>query len=98
VSTPDQHVEIVDDAEARRYEARIDGAVAGLVTYRLRPGRIEFMHTEVRPAYEGHGLGGRLAEFVLDDARRRGISVVPTCPFIKEYIDEHDAYADLLAS
>ncbi|MFL6240327.1 MAG: GNAT family N-acetyltransferase [Actinomycetes bacterium] len=98
MSTPEQHVEFVDNAEAHQYEVRMDGALAGFVTYRLRPGRIEFIHTEVRDEFEGHGLGSRLAAAALDMARDRGWSVTPTCPFIEDFINEHDEYAPLLAS
>ena len=98
MSTPEQHVDVADNPEAHQYEVRIDGGLAGFATYRLHPGRIEFVHTEVRPEYEGHGLGSRLAEAALDDVRVRGLTVTPTCPFIKDFIDEHAEYADLLAS
>ncbi len=97
MSNPEQHVELADNAEAHQYEARIDGALAGFVTYRLRPGVIEFVHTEVRDEFEGHGLGSRLAAGALDMARERGLSVQPSCPFIKSYIEEHAEYADLVA-
>jgi predicted GNAT family acetyltransferase len=98
MSKPEQHVEFVVNEEARRYEVRVDGAVAGFVTYRMHPERIEFVHTEVRPEYEGHGLGSRLAAAALDYARENGWSVTPTCPFIKDYIEDHTEYRDVLAS
>jgi predicted GNAT family acetyltransferase len=98
MSTPEQHVEFVDNAEARQFEVRVDGALAGFVTYRLRDGVIEYLHTEVRDEFEGHGLGSRLAAAALDNARERGLSVVPTCPFIKAFIKDNEDYADLLAS
>lgn len=98
MSNPEQHVEFVDNEEAHQFEVRIDGALAGFVTYRLRPGQIEYLHTEVRDEFEGHGLGSRLAAAALDCARERGLSVKPTCPFIRDYIQEHATYADLLAS
>jgi uncharacterized protein len=90
-------IEIVDRPERRRYEIDVDGRVAGFVTYRLRPGLIIFIHTEVDPAFAGRGLGARLAAFVLDDARARRLRVVPACPFIARYIRSHPAYADLVA-
>ena len=33
----------------------------------------------------------------LDDARSRGEQVVPTCSFIRGWIDKHADYADLVA-
>jgi len=44
----------------------------------------------------GVGLGSVLARGALADARRRGLPVVPICPFIAAYIRRHaDEYADI---
>jgi len=93
----EQELRVVDNPAERRYEALVGDQPAGIVTYRLRPGQIVFLHTEVLPAFEGRGIGSRLAAGVLDDARSRGLSVVPRCPFIAAYIRRHPAYADLVA-
>ena len=75
----------------------MDGALAGFAFYRLRPGRIVFVHTEIDDAYAGRGLGGQLARAALDAARARGLTVRPDCPFIKGWIAKHPEYADLVA-
>jgi uncharacterized protein len=90
-------VEVRDNPGESRFEILSDGDVAGFVTYALHSDHITFIHTEIEPAYEGHGLGGQLARYVLDDARRRGLPVVPMCPFIAGYIRRHpDEYLDLV--
>jgi len=88
---------VVDVAEAGRYEARFGDEVAGFAEYTLDGERIVFTHTQVDPAYEGKGVGGNLARGALDDARARGLVVVPRCPFIRGWIARHPAYADLVA-
>jgi hypothetical protein len=93
---PEQQVEVVDNNAEERYEALVDGTPAGSAFYHLRPGRIVFLHTEVDPSYEGHGVGSRLAKTALDDARSKGLRVVARCPFIARYIREHDEYQDLV--
>jgi uncharacterized protein len=90
-------IRIVDVPELGRYELYFDGHRAGLATYLRSPGRINFIHTEIDPAYEHHGLGHQLARFVLDEARAHGESVRPRCPFIAEYIRDHPEYSDLVA-
>ncbi len=89
-------VEIRDNTEYLRYEARLGGRVAGFSQYRIRPGHLVFIHTKVDPAYEGRGIGSRLVRWELDDVRRRGLKVVPVCPFVRAFIRRHDEYADLL--
>lgn len=88
---------VVDVPQAHRYELMLDGRRVGLLAYRRGKNRIALTHTEVAPACEGRGLGGRLAARALDDARAQGLVVVPLCPFIAWYIDRHPQYADLVA-
>ena len=90
-------VSVVQNPDRDRYEAFLGDELAGFAVYRLREGVIEFVHTEVDDAFEGHGVGGALARGALDDVRRDGTrKVVATCPFIKQWIERHDDYTDLL--
>lgn len=81
-----------------RYEAWVDGALAGFTEYRTRrDGVVVFVHTEVDDAYEGQGVGSRLVRGALDDVRAQGATIVARCPFVARYVADHPAYADLLA-
>ena len=80
-----------------RYEASIDGIAVGHLRFREHNGQMVLIHTEVDPAYEGHGIGGAIARFALDEARERGATVVPECPFVRAYLSHHPEYADLVA-
>jgi predicted GNAT family acetyltransferase len=88
---------VTDNPSANRFEITVDGQVAGFAAYQRRDGVIEFTHTEVDDAYEGQGLGSALVREALEAARRDGLRVVPSCPFVKEYIERHDEYTDLVA-
>jgi predicted GNAT family acetyltransferase/glutaredoxin len=90
--------EVIDVPERSRYELRVGGETVGEAAYRLRDGRIVLIHTEIDEALEGRGLGSVLAAAVLEDARRRGLQVVPLCPFMAGYIERHPEHADLVAS
>jgi predicted GNAT family acetyltransferase len=37
-----------------------------------------------------------MAQHVLDDARGRGLEVVPICPYVSAYIRRHPDYRDLV--
>jgi len=89
-------IEIADDADKKRYEIHSEGELAGFVTSRLKAGLIELVHTEIDEEFEGHGLGSRLIVFALDDARQRGLAVLPFCPFVNDYIQRHRQYAELV--
>src|SRR4051812_19324387 len=93
-------ITVSDNPAESRFEIYCDAELAGFAEYdgsHLDDGRIVFTHTEVDPRFEGHGVGGRLVRFALDDARARGLAVVPSCPFVRRYIREHPAYKDLVA-
>ncbi len=82
-----------------RYEALLDGELAGFMTYRLAEGTIELVHTEIDDAFEGKGVGSVFVREVLDEIRRDGTrQVIASCPFVKEWIERHPDYADLLVA
>lgn len=85
-----------DNAAAQQYELYVDGRQAGHAEYRPLPGARELPHTELDDQYGGQGLGSRLVQFALDDLRERGLKVIPTCPFVADYIGKHPEYQDLV--
>jgi uncharacterized protein len=86
-----------DNAELHRFEIRGDDEVAGFAEYHDHAGGRTFTHTEIDDAYEGQGLGSTLVRFALDDARERGLDVIPVCPFVRGYIARHpEDYVDLV--
>ena len=98
-SGPTDELVVRDVPEANRYEARFGDLLAGVAEYRRRSdGVVVFTHTEVADEVEGRGIGGRLVRWALDDVRRRGLQLVPRCPFVHSFIERHPEYADLVAA
>jgi predicted GNAT family acetyltransferase len=89
---------VTDHPDQLRYEIEVDGEVAGFLLYRVEPGVLELVHTDVDPKWEGKGVGGALVQGALDDVRARGLKVRPFCPFVAAYIRRHPEYEDLVAS
>jgi uncharacterized protein len=87
---------ILNNEAEQRYELWVGDALA-LAAYKLEGDVIRFTHTEVPKALEGQGIGSRLIGNALDDVRRRGLKVVPLCPFVRRYIERHPETQDLLA-
>ena len=89
--------QVTNNESEHRYEAHIDGNLAGFAAYQLTDQLIVFTHTEVDPAFEGRGVGGALARGALDEvAQDDSLRVVPRCPFIKAWIARHPDYAALV--
>ena len=85
-----------DNPDAGRFEILVGDEVAGFAEYSVAHGIATMPHTVVDDAYDGQGLGSRLARYALDTVRERGLEVRPSCPFIRDYIERHEEYADLV--
>lgn len=89
---------VTDNPSASRYELHVGDDLAGLVEYKLghHDSVISLLHTKIEDAFQGQGLAGHLARYTLDDARKRGLSVLPFCPYINSWIKKHPEYTDLV--
>ena len=93
---PMRDLSVIDAEAEQRYEASIGGELAGTIEYVVKHDRLALIHTEVLSAYEGRGVGGALIRFALDEARRRGLRVIPTCPFVRSYAESHPETHDVV--
>jgi uncharacterized protein len=80
---------VEDNPAASRYELQVAGQLAGRIDYRLGDGTISMNHAEVEPALRGQGLGQALAAGALADVEKRGLKVIPRCPFVVAYLKRH---------
>ena len=87
-------VTVVDNPAEARFEAHVDGSLAGFAEYDLADGVITFVHTEVDDAFEGHGVGSTLVRSALDDVLDRSDlrGVRASCPFVRDWIRHHPDY------
>jgi predicted GNAT family acetyltransferase len=87
--------EVTDNTAANRFELKRDGDSAELV-YRLHGNRLVLVHTEVPESLGGHGVGGRLVRAAVARAARDGLTVVPVCPYARQWLEKHpDAVGDV---
>jgi len=88
-----------DNARELRYElVDDDGKVIGEIRYRREPGAVALVHTEVDPAREGQGLANMLVEGAVDDLRRRGLRLIPVCPYVRAWLRRHPELSDLVTA
>ena len=89
-------IEVLDNPEEHRYEARVGSELVGRIAYDLEGDRITLIHTEVEPEHEGKGIAGRLVAGALADIRARGLRMRPMCRFVRSYLERHPEHADLV--
>lgn len=86
-----------DNPVRHRYEVYADEQLAGFSEYRFRGDAIAFTHTEIGEGFSGRGLGRKLVADELADSRRRGLAVLPFCPYVRRVIaDNPNRYLDLV--
>jgi uncharacterized protein len=89
-------LQVADNPDKDRFEVYADGEIAGFISYRLRNSTMAFLHTQTDNRFRGQGVASRLVQSSLDSARERHLAVLPYCPFVRSWIADHPAYADLV--
>lgn len=85
---------IIHNEQKSRFELSLEGHLAH-IDYVRGNGTLDLHHTLVPKPLEGRGIGSQLTRFALDYADANDLKVIPTCPFVKVYIDRHPAYQPL---
>ncbi len=86
------------NAAQNRYELFAGDRLASLADYRVEDDRVVLFHTETHDEFRGRGLAAQLVRWALDDIRAQGRTVVPTCWFVADFIDDNPEYRDLVAA
>ena len=92
---PDKNTAVVHNRERSRFEIVEDGLVAA-ADYDAVEGAWVMGHTEVPPAWEGRGLAASLVRAALEEARRQGVKIIPTCSYVAAYMKRHRETHDLV--
>lgn len=93
------HMEIqhsADDKGGRFFVADQGRQLAAMTYIWAGQDRIIIDHTEVGPSLKGKGVGNQMVAAAVDMARRKGIKIVPLCPFAKAVMTKHTDYNDVL--
>ena len=79
---------VTDNQAESRFEIRTGGHLAELI-YHRHGDRLALIHTEVPEELERQGIGGRLVTAAVDRAAREGLTIVPFCPFARDWLGRH---------
>jgi len=84
-----------DNAALSRFELDLEDGIAFAI-YRMSPGTVTIVHTEVPPKTRGSGGGTAFVRRVLEEVRGQGLKVVPQCDFVRAFIAKTPEFNDLL--
>jgi predicted GNAT family acetyltransferase len=84
-----------DEARTRFVVYAEDGE--GELTY-LRKGEkvLDLVHTAVDPNLEGRGVASALVRAAVDHARTAGLRIVPSCSYVRAWLERHPDAQDLV--
>ena len=81
--------DVRNNAHRHRFELETDGELSVVVYENVDDKTLALSHTEVDPSLEGHGVGSKLVEGVLEYAEEHELKIVPLCPFVGTYLKRH---------
>jgi predicted GNAT family acetyltransferase len=82
-------LDVKRDLQAHKFYAVVDGHEARIEYAEAGDRLLDLRHTFVDPPLRGRGVGEALVARTLEMARREGLRVIATCPFIKSYLAAH---------
>ena len=87
-----------DHGSKGRYVLSKNGLEAEITFSVTTPNLIIADHTHVPEALRGTGAAVSIVHFMVNDARARGIKIVPLCPFVNAIRKKHPEWADVFAA
>lgn len=87
--------QLTDNINAKRYEFHIDDKIPR-IEYIKAQDKIYLTHTEVPQGMEGKGIGAKLVKAVLEDIKKKELTLVPLCPFVALYIKRNPEWKALV--
>ncbi len=86
---------IYHDQDNQKFFIRINGN-EGQLKYTKEGELLDFYYTYVPEEFRGKGVASKIVESALTFAWNSGFRVRPTCPFVSDYIKNHEQYLDLV--
>lgn len=91
-----QDLKFTCNADTGSYDAFAGEELVGTLVFERTPDRLILSHIAVPSEHRNRGLASGLVQATLDDAKAKGLTVTPLCPFVVSYIRNHPAYESLV--
>lgn len=89
-------MDVRQDQQNDRFTTPVDGRLAWVEYEETDAGTWNLKHTWVPEEYRNRGIASDLVREVLERARKQDRSVIPTCPFVSSYIEDHPSFEALV--
>lgn len=90
-------LDIKHDKKNQRFYVEVDKKESGLKYKKIDEKTLDYYTTFVPEELRGEGIAAEITRFALQDAKDNDYKVLPSCPFVKSYIDKHPEFQNLMA-
>jgi predicted GNAT family acetyltransferase len=92
------NIVVEHDKENQQFISEVEGKISHLKYEVLPDGKtLDYVSTYVPPELRGREIAGTLVKFALEYAKENHYSVIPSCSFVRSYMDRHPEYQDMRA-
>jgi predicted GNAT family acetyltransferase len=84
-------MEVIHDKTNSSFVIKVDDT-SSYVSYNLNKGVIEFYTTYTPPQLRGKGLAEKVVRAALDFARENNFKVIPSCSYVRVFIERNPEY------
>jgi predicted GNAT family acetyltransferase len=92
-------LDVQHDPDQKKFIVYSDDGADSYLKYEKRKGNtLDYVSTYVPVSQRGQGIASGIVKEALDYAKQNDFYVIPSCPFVSDYIDRHPEYADLKPS
>lgn len=85
------------DKDAKKYYTIVEGRESVCEYTSVDGNTLNLWHTYVPPELRGRGIADELVRQALEDLLEKGYKVIPSCWFVRVYMDRHPRYHELRA-
>lgn len=78
-----------------RSVALVDNNIIGECDYEIDNNKWVITHTLVDEAYGGRGIAKKLVLAIVDEARKKGIKIIPICSYARKVLEKEE-YRDIV--
>jgi hypothetical protein len=90
------HMNVEHVPDRHRFVVQLPEGTGELRYRRIGPYLLDLLHTEVSPALRGHGVADALVQAAMAFARANGDKIIPTCPYVQEWLKRHPEEGDII--
>ncbi|MFO7897117.1 MAG: GNAT family N-acetyltransferase [Candidatus Cloacimonadales bacterium] len=89
-------MKIIHDQEQKRFYTEQDNKRALLDYKQIDETTLKYYHTFVPPELRGKKFAAEIVRYALDYAQEHDFQVIPSCPYVRKFIERHQEYQSLV--